>query len=353
VTLAAARGAGGVVTASAPGRICLAGESLDWMTGGSSVVAAIPLHTRVTAWRTGGSDVLALSSGSPLYRTRLIPASRAAAGNYDGDVLDHVQAAARVVLGPAQALGGTVLSIATDLPVGAGISSSAAVSLAAVAALRCLADNRIPEIDTVCALARQAECAELESGAGWMDFLACAHGGVSRIHATDPPQVEPLMPSLGVPVVLIDTRDRRTTTAVLAAKRDRYRARDPAMLTYVRQAPPLVDALADILGRPRPDYREAGTLLNAAQALLRDQVRCSTPLIDTCASRVVAAGAYGAKLSGSGHGGCLFALAPRDAVTAVLASLADLPVHAMALPPGTSTARLACTLPARRFSTVP
>jgi galactokinase len=125
------------------------------------------------------------------------------------------------------------------------------------------------------------------------------------------------------------------------------------MLTYVRQTPPLVDALAENLARPRPDYRQAGILLNAAQSLLRDQVRCSTPLIDTCASRALTAGAYGAKLSGSGHGGCLFALVPADAVTAVLASLADLPVHAMALPPGASPAGLTCTLPARRFSTVP
>ena len=35
-----------VATASVPGRICLAGESLDWMTGGNSVTAAVPLRTR-------------------------------------------------------------------------------------------------------------------------------------------------------------------------------------------------------------------------------------------------------------------------------------------------------------------
>jgi hypothetical protein len=80
-----------VATASVPGRICLAGESLDWMTGGNSVTAAVPLRTRVTAWRAAGSDALALISGPPLYRTRLVPAGRAAASVYDGDVLDHMQ----------------------------------------------------------------------------------------------------------------------------------------------------------------------------------------------------------------------------------------------------------------------
>lgn len=105
-----------VATASVPGRICLAGESLDWMTGGNSVTAAVPLRTRVTAWRADGSDALALISGPPLYQTRLVPAARAAASVYDGDVLDHMQAAARITLPAAADLAGVVVTASTDLP---------------------------------------------------------------------------------------------------------------------------------------------------------------------------------------------------------------------------------------------
>jgi len=103
-----------------------------------------------------------------------------------------------------------------------------------------------------------------------------------------------------------------------------------------------VEALTAVLHSPQPDYREGGRLLSAAHALLRDQVACSTPLIEECVSRVLAAGAYDAKLSGSGHGGCLFALVPDDTVAAVLASVTDLPVHAVALP-RSDPAGLACT----------
>jgi GHMP kinases C terminal len=91
----------------------------------------------------------------------------------------------------------------------------------------------------------------------------------------------------------------------------------------------------------QPDYCEAGRLLSTAHALLRDQVACSTPLIEECVSRVLAAGAYGAKLSGSGHGGCLFALVPGAAVPA---SVDDLAVHAVALP-RSDPAGLACARP--------
>jgi galactokinase len=335
-----------VATASVPGRICLAGESLDWMTGGNSVTAAVPLRTRVTAWRASGSDALALISGPPLYQTRLVPAARAAASVYDGDVLDHMQAAAKVTL-PAADLAGVVVTASTDLPVGAGVSSSASLTLAVVAALAALQHGAAPGTADACDLARQAETGELGTGAGWMDFLACASGGVNQISAGSQPHAALITASLPLPVVLIDTRQRRATATVLASKRERFQAREPAMLAYVAETAALVQALTALLRSPQPDYREAGRLLSAAHALLRDQVACSTPLIEECVSRVLAAGAYGAKLSGSGHGGCLFALVPDDSVAAVLASVAGLPVHAVALP-RSDPAGLACTPPAAR-----
>jgi len=326
-----ARTAAKAVTVSVPGRLCLAGESLDWMTGGSSVVTAVPLRTRVTAWRAAGSTALALTSGPPLFSTRLVPAAQAARRQYDGHVLDHMQAAARVSLRQAELIAGTVLTASTELPVAAGLSSSAALTLAVVAALGGLTGDPI-ELARVCGLARQAETGELGSGAGWMDFLACAYGGVNRVNAGEDPTLERIAPTLGIPVVVIDTLQRRTTTKVLASKRARFQAREAAMVDYSRQASELVDAVTDALTAVSVDYREVGRLLNAGQDLLRDKVHCSTELIDTCASRVLAAGAFGAKLTGSGHGGCLFALVPDDALTTVLASVADLPVHAVALP---------------------
>ncbi|HEX5494846.1 MAG TPA: hypothetical protein VFX70_09770, partial [Mycobacteriales bacterium] len=91
-------------------------------------------------------------------------------------------------------------------------------------------------------------------------------------------------------------------------------------------------ALSAMLSATTVDYRQVGGILNVGQRLLREKVRCSTDLIDACVRRALAAGALGAKLTGSGHGGCLFALVPDDAVMAVLASIADLPVHAIPLP---------------------
>jgi mevalonate kinase len=103
-----------------------------------------------------------------------------------------------------------------------------------------------------------------------------------------------IAPSLDVPVILIDTLARRTTTEVLASKRQRFREGHPDMGAYVKQAPVLVDALAAALRRRPVHYREVGALLTSGQDLLRDRVHCSTELIDRCVERITAAGAYGA-----------------------------------------------------------
>jgi len=179
-----------------------------------------------------------------------------------------------------------------------------------------------------------AEAGLLDTGAGWMDFLACTHGGVCRIDAGDPPTVTRLAPSLGAPLVLIDTVQRRTTRAVLASKRDRYRSGERAMRTYATSAAGIVADMTAALRPPVPDHAVVGALMNQAQHLLRNLVRCSTPLIDQCVRRCLARGAYGAKLTGSGHGGCLVALAPIEAIGGIHAALGDLPVRVMVFTTG-------------------
>ncbi|GAA0423948.1 hypothetical protein [Streptomyces luteireticuli] len=316
-------------TASAPGRLCLAGESLDWMIGGSSVVTTVPLRTRVTAWKVDGSDMLSLVTGTPLFSTSLVSAEAVAEGKYGGP-LDHMQAAARVVLQTPARIAGTVLSATTDLPVAAGLSSSAALTVAAVTALMRL-DGEHPATLEVTRLAREAETHELRTGAGWMDFLACTYGGVNRVNAAEP-SVAPIAPTLGIPVVIIDTNQHRTTTQVLASKRDRFASGDARMHAYARQASALVDALTDALESSIVDFGHVGSLINTGHALLRDLVGCSTPLIDECAQRALTAGALGAKLSGSGYGGALFALVPDDALPSVINAMSSLPVHVLVLP---------------------
>ena len=58
------------------------------------------------------------------------------------------------------------------------------------------------------------------------------------------------------------------------------------------------------------DHKLIGTLLNDHQKILRDVLGISTPKIDRMIEAALKAGAYGAKINGSGGGGCMFAYAP-------------------------------------------
>ena len=160
-----------------------------------------------------------------------------------------------------------------------------------------------------------------------MDFLACAYGAVNHLGGGPNPARTRLRDEIGCPVILVDTLDRRVTASTLTDKHQRFHAGDPAMRHYAETAPRIVAELAALLRQRAPDYLHVGGLLLEAQALLREKVHCSTPIINECVNRCVRAGAYGAKITGSGHGGCLFALAPVEAIPAIQAALGDLPVR--------------------------
>ncbi|GAA1409076.1 hypothetical protein ACFQZ4_16525 [Catellatospora coxensis] len=315
------------VAASAPARICLAGESLDWMIDGPSVVAAVPLRTTVRITR-GVGDTVHLQAAEPINATRHTTVKDL--GRYRGDPMDLLQATAYVLAETcAGVLPGSQISSITRVPVGAGVSSSAAVSVAASAALLLAGQNSIPAPRTVATAAHAAEAMQLHSGAGWMDFLACAYGGVNHLTGGTPAMIRPLREEIGCPIILIDTLDRRATARTLVGKHERFYTGDADLRHYAVVAPRIVTDLAELLAMPDADYPAIGELLQEAQTLLRERVRCSTPIIDECVTRAVKAGAYGAKITGSGHGGCLFALAPVEMVPAVRAALSDLPVRVM------------------------
>src|SRR3989337_252629 len=81
--------------ASAPGRICLAGESLDWMTGGPSIVAAVDLRTSVSIKPfSQESPFISIYSGNPFNAEKLLPLGEFE--QYDYEDLNYIQAALRV-----------------------------------------------------------------------------------------------------------------------------------------------------------------------------------------------------------------------------------------------------------------
>ena len=66
------------------------------------------------------------------------------------------------------------------------------------------------------------------------------------------------------------------------------------------------------LNEPSLDHKLIGALMNDHQSVLRDILKISTPKIDRMIGAALKAGALGAKINGSGGGGCMFAYAPEN-----------------------------------------
>lgn len=323
-----------VSRASAPGRVCLAGEDIDWISG-PAIVCAISLRVTVTVAELPQSyDHVLLRSSSPLNTQRSV--SLADVGKYNQHPLDYVQAALQVVSRQGVNLRPLVIDVSSSLPAAAGLSSSAAVSLASVAALSDYFGLRMSTED-LCALACMVEIQELQTGAGQMDFYSCGLGGVMYLNcATTPPSSfeKHQLPS-DLRMVLADTETSHNTGEVIRLKRLRYAALEPAIMAYIEHTEAAIEQLRNLLANNRggsgaadsPFVQELGRLVSSCHLYLRDFMQVSTTLLDECVEASLRGGAVGAKLTGTGMGGCMFALVPQARVEGVLQALSKFPVR--------------------------
>jgi len=80
---------------------------------------------------------------------------------------------------------------------------------------------------------------------------------------------------------------------------------------------------ADLLAR-------AGALMLDSHTSLRDDFGVSTPALDRLVDQLVADGAYGARLTGAGFGGCVVGLVPALRATEIATAAGGFVVHAAA-----------------------
>ena len=118
------------IKVSAPGRVCFGGEKLDWLAG-PSVVAAIGLRTHVAVSDLPTSDdIVMLRCHHPLNVERRLHFQDI--GDYKGHVTDHLEAALKVICNCGVSLAPIIIEVASDIPFGSGLSSSAALCVASI-----------------------------------------------------------------------------------------------------------------------------------------------------------------------------------------------------------------------------
>jgi galactokinase len=231
---------------------------------------------------------------------------------------DYVAALEAELADRGRAPAGIEGEIASDLPVGAGLASSAAL-LVAVGLALCAAGGLELEPMDLAQACRAAEQRAVGVPCGIMDPAASLLGRAGHAVLLDCATLEhrtvPLPAGLGVLVIDSGVRRRLAATAYSDRRAELGRARsgatDPVSLRRRRHfESENARVRAAVAALDRGDTAALGPILAAGHASLRDDYEVSTPELDLMVDLAVDAGATAARMTGGGFGGAIVVLAP-------------------------------------------
>lgn len=319
---------------AAPGRVNLIGEHTDY-NDGFVMPFALPQRALLGARRRDDEQWLIasldLDESHLLGVADLVPGSPGWVSYLAGVVWALREA--------GHAVGGADLVLHSDVPLGAGLSSSAALECVTVAALVDLFDLDIAPLERA-RLARRAENAYVGAPTGLLDqaastlcregealFLDCRSGEVEQVpFAPDTDGLEVLVLDTRVPHSHVDGEygERRASCEEAARQlgvpalrdvtdlddalgrlgEDLLRRRVRHVVTEDARVLQAVQVLRD--GR----VRDLAPLLDDSHTSMRDDYEITVPAVDLAVETARAAGALGARMTGGGFGGCIIALVP-------------------------------------------
>ena len=298
----------------APGRANLIGEHTDY-NDGFVLPAALELATWV-AGRRRTDGVVALRS-------------------LDGDIQRFVDAVVAALRDEGVEVVGFEGVVATEIPIGAGLSSSAALEVALAEAL----GGSVLEPSRLAVVCHRAENVYLGTRSGIMDQLASAAGEAGHALLIDcrAVSVEPIPVPSELSLLVVDSGVRRGLAE--SAYNDRVAecraAADQLGVPSLRDATDLDGLSGTLLRRARHVVSENERVLTAAAALrdarlgelgelfhashvsLRDDFEVSTPELDRLVEIAAQTdGVIAARLTGAGFGGCTVNLVQAEAAEA-------------------------------------
>jgi mevalonate kinase len=271
--------------ASAPGKVILLGEHAV-VYGHPALAAALERRVHVDLLP---ADDLRIDLRAP-ERSLTAPPELARAA---------AEMAARIGVAPR-----FVARVVSELPLGGGLGSSAALGVALARALTQLAGQE-------CGVERAAELALgfetfFHGAPSGVDPAICARGGAILFHRGEPPQVRPVALRRPVALAVVLTgvlRGTRSTVLPLSVRRAEKQPLYDPMLAFLGE---LARGGADAL--ERGDLADLGVRFDAAHGVL-SALGVSCPELEGAVAALRGAGALGAKLTGAGGGGAAIGLA--------------------------------------------
>jgi galactokinase len=310
------------VIAKAPGRVNLLGEHTDYSGG---FVLPIGIRQTTSVEMAPSFDELFHVYSANLAEQQSFGVDSPASLGFGR----YVRGCIEVLAGAGHPVPAVCIRIDSSVPIGVGLSSSAALEVAVLRAVRQLFQFQLNDVD-LALLAQQAEIEYAGVLCGVMDQMASSLGDREHMLFLDTRSLEHRRLPLPADseVVVIDSGTSRELAAT-AYNRRRQECETAARLLHIdtlRDA----DSLASIGELPEPLNRRArhvftenrrviealeagasrfGALMNDSHRSLRDDYEVSSPALDALVDSLQKEPAvYGARLTGAGFGGACIAL---------------------------------------------
>ena len=328
----------------APGRVNLIGEHTDYNDG---FVLPMAIHR--------GTTVAAAPRRDRVIRVHSVNLQQTAEFNLDhpgpkkrGIWLDYVEGMAQALVGAGAILSGTDLVLASDVSIGGGLSSSAALEISVGTALLAVSDAKLDKISLALA-GQKAEHSYVGAKTGIMDQFIATLGKADHALLIDCRKLEATLVPLNLDGTAIVVCDSRVRHSLASGEYNTRRAECEQGVEILRGVLPGIRALRDVSVEefgaqehllPEPirrrcrhvvtedertlvatralesgDVSEMGRLMSDSHRSLRDDYQVSCRELDILVeSALNVPGVYGSRMTGGGFGGCTVSLVRRESL---------------------------------------
>jgi mevalonate kinase len=283
-----------MISCSAPGKIYLFGEHAV-VYGEAAIACAVELRTRV---RAEFNDSIIIQS--QIGRTGIDFEKHP----YISSVIERMRE-----ITPIE---GVFLEVNSEIPVGSGLGSSAAVTIACIGALNELFDCGL-SLEEIAKMGHGIEI-QVQGAASPTDTYVSTFGGVVTI---------PEKKKLRIPdceIVIGDT-GIFSSTKELVANVKKLRESYPELIERLMASIGRISKIGESLVMAG-DCHSIGRLMNVNQGLL-DALGVNIFELSRLIYSARKAGAFGAKITGAGGGGCIVALTATDRCTQVAEAMSE------------------------------
>lgn len=208
---------------------------------------------------------------------------------------------------------GLDIKIRTEFPYGVGLGSSAACSVATIAAVGALFGKLSRK--KICALSLNAERMVHNNPSG-ADSAICTYGGLILFKRNDGAKF--INSKIRPQLIIVDSGIKRSTGKLVSSVKQRIKKDSEMFLGLANTSENItMQALNAIRAK---DYGELGALMTLNHSLLR-RLGVSRNVLDKLVEKALVNNALGAKMTGAGGGGCIIALIEKHAKNKILRAM--------------------------------